>query len=168
MNTTTANPTQPVSEQTDSHRIEGLPSPSELPAADVVIFDGKCNFCIQQVRHLKRLDGKDRLAFVSLHDPWVQQHYPDLTHDQMMEQIYVVPNRESGKGDQRHGGAAAIRYLSTRLPKLWLAAPFLHIPFTLPLWQFGYRTVANRRYKIAGKNGDGCDPDGTCDLHFRK
>jgi hypothetical protein len=46
------------------------------------------------------------------------------------------------------------------LPRLWCLAPLLHIPGSLPLWQFLYRQVAKRRYKIAGT----CE-DGTCRLH---
>ncbi len=149
-------------------QLDPLPTPAELPDADVVIFDGKCKFCQQQVRNLRWWDGKNRLAFVSLHDPFVAERYPDLTHEQMMDQIYVVPAESTGKSDRRYGGAAAIAYLSTRLPRLWLAAPVLHFPFAMPIWQFCYRQVAKRRYKIAGEQDDGCDPDGSCDLHFKK
>jgi len=142
--------------------VNQLPDPRKHADADVVIYDGKCVFCQGQVKNLSRFDGGNRLAFVSLHDPWVTESWPDLTHDELMKQMYVV-SREDG---QKFGGAAAIRYLSRKLPKLWLAAPFLHIPFSLPIWQWGYDLVASQRYKIANKNGEACDEDGTCDLHF--
>lgn len=144
----------------------GLPSPLEFPRADVVIYDGRCVFCESQVRNLMWLDGKNRLSFISLHDPWVAEHFPDLSYDQMMEQIYLIPASEHGYSDDRLGGAAAIRYLSRRLPILWIVAPLMHLPFTLPIWQWGYRQIAKRRYKIAGKQGMQCDEDGTCELHF--
>lgn len=76
-----------------------LPGLEEHPNADVVIFDGNCNFCRGQVERLARWDRGGRLAFVSLHDPLVAQRYPDLTHDQLMEQMYLVD--QSG---QRYGG----------------------------------------------------------------
>lgn len=139
----------------------GLPSPYEHPGREVVIFDGDCRFCLSQVRKLERWDGANRLAFVSLHDPFVAKNYPDLTHEQMMEQMYVV-----GLNDRRYGGAAAFRYLSRKLPRLWPLMPVLHVPFTLPIWQWGYRQVAKRRYKIAGKMGQQCE-DGACDVHFK-
>lgn len=145
----------------------GLPSPLEFPRADVVIYDGRCVFCQGQVKNLRRFDGRNRLAFISLHDPWVLEQFPDLTHEQMMDQMYLVPATDTGYSNQRFGGAAAIRYLTRRLPKLWILAPLLHIPFSLPLWQWGYRQVAKRRYQIAGKQGDSqCDEGGTCHLHF--
>ena len=68
---------------------EDLPTPAERPDGDVVIFDGKCVFCIGQVRNLLKFDGKERLAFMSLHDPEVTQRFPDLTYDQMMKQMYL-------------------------------------------------------------------------------
>jgi predicted DCC family thiol-disulfide oxidoreductase YuxK len=136
-----------------------LPSLADRPDADVVIFDGECVFCRGQVERLARWDRAGRLAFVSLHDPIISQRYPDLTLEQMMEQMYVVD-----RAGNRHGGAAAFRYLSRKMPRLWVLAPLMHIPFTLPVWQWCYRQVAKRRYKIAGKQA--CDDD-ACEVHFK-
>lgn len=136
-------------------------SPADLPNADVVIYDGKCVFCRKSINWLEAWVNKDQLAYISLHDPWVAEHVPDLTYDQLMKQIWLV-SREDGS---LHGGAEAVRYLSTRSWKLWIAAPFLHIPLSMPLWQWMYQQVAKRRYLIAGKDDD-CDEDGTCKVHF--
>lgn len=111
-----------------------------------------------QVQRLNWFSG-GRLTFVSLHDPRVADRFPDLSLEQLMKQMYVI----SPGGDQ-YAGAAAVRYLSRRLPRLWLAAPFLHIPFSLPLWQAAYDWVARNRYRIAGRNS-ACD-SGTCQTHF--
>lgn len=137
-----------------------LPSPAELPSADVVLYDGQCKFCRAGVTRLYRLDGKNRLAFLSLHDPEVSRRWPDLTHEALMAEMYVID-----QAGNRHHGAGAVRYLTRRLPKLWFAAPFLHIPFSLPLWQAGYRWVAGMRY-LWGKIED-CE-DGACKVHFGK
>ena len=148
-------------EQAMRHTPDDLPTPADRPDADVVIFDGKCVFCTGQVRNLLKFDGKERLAYMSLHDPEVQRRFPDLTHDQMMKQMYVIDS-----AGNRYGGAKAVRYLSRRLPKLWILAPLTHIPFTLPIQQWVYDQVAKRRYKIANKDGLECDDDGTCSIHF--
>ncbi|OYP36463.1 thiol-disulfide oxidoreductase DCC family protein [Rhodopirellula sp. MGV] len=141
---------------------DGLPDPDARKDADVVIYDGNCRFCIAQVKNLQRLDCcGNRLSFLSLHDPRVHERYPDLTHEQMMEQMYVV-DQNGG----RHGGGDAVRYLTRRLPLLWIAAPLLHLPGTAGLWRWGYHQIAKRRYKIAGKKSDaGCDGD-ACSVHF--
>ncbi len=147
--------------------VADLPSPIESGHADLVIFDGDCVFCTAQVKNLRRFDGRNRLAFISLHDKFVTENFPDLSHKQMMEQIYVVPNSKTGYTRHRYGGAAAIRYLTRRLPRLWIFAPLFHIPFTQPIQQWCYRQIAKRRYRIAGKTDSSCDEGGTCDLHFK-
>lgn len=120
-----------------------LPTVDERPTADVVIYDGECAFCRDQVARLAGWDRGGRLAFISLHDPRVRQWYPDLSHEALMQQMYIVDRR-----GRRHGGAAALRYLSRRLPRLWWLAPWLHIPGSLPWWQAVYRWVARRRYRL--------------------
>jgi predicted DCC family thiol-disulfide oxidoreductase YuxK len=137
-----------------------LPTPGERPDAEVVIYDGDCRFCTAQVRNIFRFDRGGRLAYLSLHDPEVARCYPDLTHDQLMADMYVI-DRAGG----RHAGAAGFRYLTRRLPLLWPLAPLMHIPFSLPLWQWGYRQIARRRY-LFGKNPR-CD-DGACKVHLGK
>ena len=124
---------------------------------DVVLYDGQCNFCRSQVNILRRLDGRNRLEFVSLHSPDVATNYPNLTHEQLMEQIWIVT--PPGK---QYGGAYAVKYLSIRLPILWPIAPLMYVPFSMPLWCFLYRQIAKYRYKIAGRD---CDEGGTCSLH---
>ena len=124
---------------------------------DVVLYDGQCNFCRSQINILRRLDGRNRLKFISLHDPEVAINYPNLTVEQLMEQMWIVT--PDGK---QYGGAYAVRYLTRRLPILWPVAPLLHMPLTMPIWCFLYRLVAKYRYKIAGRD---CDEGGTCSLH---
>lgn len=135
-----------------------LPSPTERPQADIVIYDGHCNFCRSQVERLARWDSPRRLSFLSLHDPEVADRFPELTHERLMREMVVVDQQ-----GRSYGGAAAFRYLSLHLPRLWVLAPLMHIPFSLPLWQALYRQVAKRRYWLAGKRT--CDSD-ACSLHF--
>jgi predicted DCC family thiol-disulfide oxidoreductase YuxK len=123
----------------------------------VVLFDGQCNFCRSQIDRLARFDGKNRIEYVSLHEPHVKTDYPNLSFDQLMEQMWVITPE-----GQQYGGADSLKYLSRKLPRLWFLMPFLHFPLSMPLWRFLYRQIAKRRYKIAGRN---CDEGGTCSLH---
>ncbi len=135
-----------------------LPDPNELPGSDIVIWDGKCNFCRRQVERLRGMDS-GKLAYLSLHDPRVSELCPNLSFQDLMDQMWVLsPKRKP------LGGADAIRYLSVRLPKLWWLMPILHVPGAMPLWRWAYRRVAQRRYQIAGEQ---CDEGGTCELHRR-
>ena len=138
-----------------------LPSPADRPDADVVIYDGHCRFCQAHVALFARLDRCGRLAFISLHDESVYERWPDLTHDPLMEEMVIV-DRQGG----RHIGAGAIRYLSRRVPLMWPLAPFLHVPFSMPVWKWLYPQGATRLYLIAGKQPV-CDDD-SCQVHFGK
>src|SRR5262245_23044635 len=100
-----------------------LPTPAERPEADIVIYDGHCRFCAGQVQNLARWDSRRRLAFMSLHDPEVAKRFPDLTYERLIAEMVVVDR--TGK---RHGGAEAFKYLTTRLPPLFVLAPLMHIP----------------------------------------
>lgn len=133
-----------------------LPDPCARPGADIVIFDGFCRFCTAQIRLLHTLDCFGRLAFLSLHDERSDRLLPDMSFDEKMQAMVVLDQER-----RCHRGAAAIRYLSRRLPLLWTAAPLLHIPFSLPLWERLYGMVARSRYRFGRMNCDG----GTCHLH---
>jgi predicted DCC family thiol-disulfide oxidoreductase YuxK len=135
-----------------------LPDPDDRPEADVVIWDGKCNFCRSQVARLRWFDRRSQLAYVSLHDPRVAERYPDLSYQQLMDQLWLVTH-----DGRRLGGADAGRYLSRKIFGLWWLAPLLHIPGSMPLWRWIYQKVAQRRYRLLG---GACDADGTCHVHL--
>lgn len=117
---------------------------------DVLVYDGNCPFCCNQVARLARWDRRGELTFLSLHDPELQQLYPELEHDALMEAIHLV-----ARNGKVYRGAAAFRVVARRLPRLWPLLPILSIPFSLPLWQGIYRLVARRRYKLRCGD-DGC------------
>ena len=123
---------------------------------DTVLYDGDCRFCTASIAWLKWLDWGRSLHFRSLHDPTVSRDFPDLTHEQLMQEMWVA----TGDG-QRYAGADALRYLTRRLPSLYPWMPILHIPFSQPLWRKLYGMVARYRYRIAGRH---CS-NGTCHLH---
>ncbi len=122
------------------------------PARDTVLYDGTCRFCRGQMAILRRLDPTGRLALVSLHDPAVARDFPELPRDVLLEEMVVVD-----RGGRPRAGAIAWRHLTRRLPLLWPLAVPLHVPGSLPLWDWLYRLIARNRYRFAGS----CD-EGTC------
>jgi len=135
-----------------------LPTPAERPGADVVIFDGDCGICTAQINKLQRWDDRHKLAYLSLHDPEVARRWPDMSHDQLMQEMAVVD-----RSGQKYWGPEAIKFLTRRLPKLWWALPISHFPGSMALWRPLYRWVARNRYRFSGKK---CDT-GACSLHGR-
>lgn len=135
-----------------------LPTPNERPDADVVLYDGRCEFCRARVEQLRWLDRGGRLAFLSLHEPEVAADYPDASPERLLDEMCVV----DGAGTH-HWGADAVRYLSRRLPRLWWLAPLMHVPASMLLWRPLYRFVARHRYLLGGKIED-CE-EGVCSVH---
>lgn len=133
---------------------------SRPPKRDTVLYDGECRFCRSQVAMLRSVDVGGRFSFRSLHEPTVAVDFPELTHDELLSQMYVVDT-----AGRARGGADAVRYLSRTLVPLWPLAILLHVPGTMPLWAACYRFIARNRYRIAGRwsGGAGCD-SGTCKL----
>ena len=137
----------------------GLPDPTARPETDVVIYDGHCRICTGGVKILYRLDVRKQLSFLSLHDDRVAEVAPNLTFDQMMEEMWVVDTQ-----GRQHSGAEAFRYLTRRLVLLWPVMPLLHIPGSLPLWKWLYRQVAAARYRFGKQTGEDCGD--ACQVHF--
>lgn len=127
----------------------GLPTPAERPGAAVVIYDGHCGFCCQQVARLARWDRRQKLAFLSHHDPECARRFPELPAEELAAQLLVL-----SPAGTAHGGATALRYLARRLPRLWPTLPLLYLPFSLPVWQWLYRQFAQRRTR--GTHSPGC------------
>ena len=122
------------------------------PDRDTVLYDGQCRFCRGQIAMLRRFDPTGRLRFLSLHDPVVAGEFPELGPEELAREMHIVDTR-----GRCRSGAEAVRYLSRQLPLLWpLAAP-LHLPGSLPLWNWLYGVIARNRFRIAGR----CD-EGSC------
>lgn len=130
---------------------------SMCPKRDTVLYDGGCRFCVGQVGMLRRLDLGRRFDFRSCHEHSVATDFPELSHDELLSQMYVVDTKGCARG-----GADAVRYLSRKLVPLWPLALLLHIPGTMPFWKACYRFIARNRYRIAG-HAASCD-SGTCKL----
>ncbi len=121
-------------------------STEKHPERDTVLFDGECRFCQRQIAILSNLDLRNRFIYKSLHDPSVAADFPELTIEQLQEQMFVIDTQGNARG-----GATAVRYLSRKLPLLWPLALLLHIPGSLPLWNRLYKFIAERRLWIAGR-----------------
>ena len=147
-----------MSTATEAEKETPLPTPEERPSADVVLYDGHCNFCRAQVRQLVWWDCQEKLSFLSLHDPEVARRWPDLPRERLMQEMCIIDGKE-----KRYWGPEAFRYLTTRLRRLWWLAPVMWFPGSMWLWRPLYRWVARNRYRFAGKTME-CD-SGTCSLH---
>jgi len=123
------------------HDDRHLPDPDDHPNADVVIYDHSCRICRTTVAWLNRLDGRDRVAYLPLQDERVGRRYEDLSRSELEKHVYVI----DVKG-QRWSGAAAVRRLSRKIPALWPLVPLLHLPGSMPIWNWLYKQISRRRH----------------------
>ncbi|MGD0900042.1 MAG: DUF393 domain-containing protein [Thermoguttaceae bacterium] len=135
-----------------------LPSPGARPQAAVVVYDAHCRVCSDMMNRLNRWDTADRLAYLSLHDPEVADRYPDLKHDDLMREIYLVDS-----DGNRHRGVAALREICRRVPRLRPFLPLFHLPGGARMMGWFYMLFARARYRF-GRSG-ACG-DGSCQVHF--
>ena len=119
----------------------------------VVIFDGQCAFCRKGISILERLDWLGRLSYVDARDlRRVQAIHPGLDRNRLLEEMHVsLP----GRNGIRHG-FEAFRWLSWRLPLLWLFAPFLYLPGVPALGQKMYFWIARHRFQLLPCHGGVC------------
>lgn len=136
--------------------IQSLPRPADRPGAAILVFDGQCRVCTGSMERLEQWDRWKQFAFVSLHDPEARRLVPDLTHEDLMREIYLL----DGRGG-RWSGAAAFRLVARRIPWLWPLVPLLYVPGSLVFWNWLYRLVARGRYLLGRR--ETCH-DGTCRL----
>ena len=136
-----------------------LPTPTERPESDVVIYDGQCRICTAQVRKLPWWDCQGRLSYLSLHDPEVARRWPDLAHERMMQEMVIVDHYGN-----RHWGPEAIRYLIAAAATAVVGVAVLVL--SRAACSCGGRcTGGSREIGIGSAAGGGCDEGGTCALH---
>lgn len=132
------------------------------PERAVVLYDGHCRFCKAQMKNLTALARPAAFDGLSFQEPGVLDRFEGLTHEACMEEMkLVLPD-----GRVFGGMEAAARAVATR-PILGLVAWLYYLPGLRWLLDWIYRRVAERRYRIAGRElaAEGCD-GGTCAVHF--
>jgi predicted DCC family thiol-disulfide oxidoreductase YuxK len=139
---------------------ETKPRPKPKPEfKPVLIYDGRCRFCVAQADRLARWTG-GRVRLESFRDPGVIEKYPGLTAERCEEAIQLVmPNGRIA------GGAEAIAR-ALRLRPLLAPVGFLYeAPLLRPLLDWGYRVVARNRFRIGGSTDEEPCGDEACRLH---
>jgi len=125
-----------------------------LTALPVLIYDGHCPFCRDQVARLERLAGK-RFKAESFQEKDVLAKYPGLTREACMQEIKLaLPNGPI------LGGAHAIFFTLSLNPVFRPLRWLYPLPGIKQVMDWGYAQVAARRYNIKPED---C-PEGTCHI----
>jgi predicted DCC family thiol-disulfide oxidoreductase YuxK len=133
------------------------------PGRTVVLYDGLCKFCQAGMKRLLALAKPGAIEPVDFQKPGALDHFPGLTHEACMKQMYLVTR----DGEVFGGFEAAVRALATR-PILGRLAYVYYLPGVRFLFDWVYATIAKHRYRILGKAvAEGECPEGTCALHAK-
>jgi predicted DCC family thiol-disulfide oxidoreductase YuxK len=124
-------------------------------ARPVLIYDGDCRFCTEQVSRLERwVNGAVRMR--SFHDPGVIRSYPGLTRAGCEQALQLVePDGRILSGAEAI--AATLRLRGLLAPIGWL----YYLPVLRQVADWGYRLVARNRF---GSTDDVCTHD-ACRRH---
>ncbi len=127
----------------------------EAGARPILVYDGRCRFCVDQATRLERwLAG--RVSLESFRDPGVLERHPGLTLERCEEAIQLV----EPDGRITSGAEAISRALRLRLglaPVGWLYL----VPGLRQALDWGYRIVARNRFRL---RGEACEDD-ACSIH---
>lgn len=127
---------------------------SGIDARPVLLYDGRCRFCVAQATRLARWTG-ERIRLESFRDPEVLARYPGVTLAACETGMQLV----EADGRITSGAEAGARALGRR-PGLAPLARLYFVPGLRQLLDRGYAIVVRNRFRLGGT----CDDD-ACGIH---
>lgn len=108
-----------------------------------LFYDSYCPLCMAEMRHLKRKDTLQKLAFVDINNRHFSRDYPHISKDALNARIHgQIQNGDMLTGlDVTHKAWSLVGYA-------WLYAP-LRWPLIKPLADRLYLWFARNRYTIS-------------------
>ena len=117
----------------------------------VMVFDGDCAFCRQQVERIRRRDAGGRFEYVPWQQPGLRERFPQLAEGDLEAGMRLI------EPDGRVLiGADAVHAVAARLPRWRWLAPLYRVPGLRGLTRFGYRWIARRRHLFGGRVASAC------------
>lgn len=123
----------------------------------VVIYDGDCRFCRQQIDRIRGWDRHGVFEYAPKQTPGLDDRFPVLAQGDFNTGMRLID--PSGV---LYVGADAVYEIFRRLPRWWLLAWVYRVPVLHALFGRMYAWIAARRQSL-GRN---CD-DGACRIENR-
>ena len=116
-------------------------------STDWILYDGSCGFCRRWVPFWGEILRRNGFAIAPLQSPRVKDQL-HLSETELIEdlRLLLVDGRQVT-------GANAYRYVMRRI---WWTYPLYILsitPLLRNIFNWGYRTFANNRYRVSGKCG---------------
>ncbi len=119
-------------------------TPTALPEARIVFFDGVCGFCNASVDFLLKRDAHRRLLFAPLQGETARQRLTSTDVENLHSLVFWTPNGCFRKS------SAAVR-IGWTLGGVWSVLATLLWLIPRPVRDLGYNVIASNRYRIFGK-----------------
>jgi len=124
--------------------IEGRQARHAAEDRALLLYDGRCGFCLESVKRLRVLDlfgWADPLDFHA--QPDVAKLHPDLSPERCRSEMVLLE-----RDGRLSGGFGAFKRLARRLPLLWPLVPLVYLPGASWVGTRLYRWVAAHRYLL--------------------
>lgn len=112
----------------------------------VVVYDGECSFCIQQVENFKNLDSGEEMEFVPRQDPTLATRFPILSDSKFDTGMRYV--KSDGSVDI---GADAVYQICRRIPAYRAFAWLYTLPVIKQIARAAYSVISANRKRLAAK-----------------
>ena len=120
---------------------------------DVVVYDGACAFCRQQIDRIRRWDNAGRFEYVPRQTPDLDHRFP-----QLKEGDFNTGMRLIDPSGNVFVGADAVYHIAKQLPRWRWCSWLYRVPGLHGLSRWVYNQVARRRLRL----GQSCD-DQACE-----
>jgi len=118
------------------------------PNPHTLIYDGKCVFCISQVKRILWLDISGKIKAVDFHSVAdLKSIHPELDAGLCHSELQLIT-----RDGRRFGGFFAFRRLSRALAFLYILVPVLYFPGMHWVGCALYKLIAKNRYLFHRKN----------------
>jgi predicted DCC family thiol-disulfide oxidoreductase YuxK len=111
----------------------------------ILLYDGICGLCNRMVQFVLKHDTDARVRFAALQSDYAAQILQDHAYD--LDTVYVI----EAPGAQPKSRSDAVISILRTLGGVWNAIATILRVFPKPVRDWGYNTVARRRYRIFGK-----------------
>ena len=116
------------------------------PDRPVVVYDGKCPFCLKQVERMKRRDSSGAFEYTQRQADGLELRFPRLAEGKFDTGMRLVHSDGAISV-----GADAVYHIARRLDRWRLLAWLYRIPLLKSLCRVAYAWVAANRYRLAKK-----------------
>jgi predicted DCC family thiol-disulfide oxidoreductase YuxK len=140
-----------VPPETIADKIDAIQQAAADRGRALLLYDGKCNFCLASVKRLRILDVFGWIDPLDFHlQPDLSTLHPSLTAARCHNEMVLLESH--GKVS---GGFNAFRRLCLKLPLLWPLIPLVYLPGARAAGSGIYRWIAVNRFRLHA--GEKCE-----------